>query len=236
VEAFFYTMFPVLGRIFKRLNASKLVIIGVTCWVAGLAVPLWYLVQNPDRVGYGSAEMKVFWLDAIKFNPLVRLPEFVIGMIAGRFFLMKKRLGGMSPGWHSFLGVVVVSAVLAGSSLIPYPLLHNGLLAPVYAYFIFALAHGEGRIAQFLATPVLVLLGEASYSLYLLHLPIARWMLKGAHTIGVNTSTILYFCVYTIVAIGMSIVVLKLVEEPARRFIRSRFQRRKSAAGQKAVV
>jgi peptidoglycan/LPS O-acetylase OafA/YrhL len=63
-------------------------------------------------------------------------------------------------------------AVTTQAEGLPYPVLHNGLLAPVFAVLITSLAAGRGPVAAILATRPLVALGDASYSLYLLHIPL----------------------------------------------------------------
>jgi peptidoglycan/LPS O-acetylase OafA/YrhL len=62
--------------------------------------------------------------------------------------------------------------VLARASAISYPVLHNGLLAPLFALLIVSLAAGAGPLAWCLGTRPAMALGEASYSLYVLHVPL----------------------------------------------------------------
>ena len=59
------------------------------------------------------------------------------------------------------------SAVLA-SGVMPYPLLHDGLLMPFFGCIILGLA-GENPLARVIGARPLVFVGEASYCLYLLH-------------------------------------------------------------------
>ena len=42
----------------------------------------------------------------------------------------------------------------------------------MFALFIYALASGPSMIADFLSSPLLVLLGNASYAIYILQVPI----------------------------------------------------------------
>jgi peptidoglycan/LPS O-acetylase OafA/YrhL len=69
--------------------------------------------------------------------------------------------------------------------------------------------------------PLLVLLGEASYAIYILHVPLRNWtykVLEWFHP-GIHPSLQL-LAVYTVFTLGVSILVFKVIEEPARRLIR----------------
>src|SRR5262249_46456835 len=112
---------------------------------------------------------------------------------------------------------------------IPYAFLHNGLLDIFFAVLIYGLARGAslgGRlhILRMLSLPVFVLLGEASYAIYILHVPLRNWMYRILDWIhpGVQPSLPLLL-VYTLFTLAISILVFKVIEEPARRLIRRRF-------------
>ena len=47
---------------------------------------------------------------------------FVIGMVAGRFFLMKKQIGWLSPTSHTVLGLFLISTVLLRTFSTPFVL------------------------------------------------------------------------------------------------------------------
>src|SRR6185312_11183691 len=96
----------------------------------------------------------------------------LIGMVVARYFMIR-RLRGSSL--VSILACGVAVAVFVFSSNVPEPLLHNGLLAPVFALLIHSLAGGTGPVAWLLSRRPLVLLGEASYALYILQYPVWCW-------------------------------------------------------------
>src|SRR5580698_9215896 len=114
-----------------------------------------------------------------------------------------------------------MGAVLASSPSIPYPLLHNALLAPVFAVLIVTLAAGRGPLAALLGTPLFVMLGEASYSLYLIHVPLliiwaksvgvvmTRWLTSPAEQ---NATAVLFLST----AVGASVITHKYIEIPLR--------------------
>ncbi len=221
VEAFFYALFPVVAPRLSRCRRSTLLAIAVACYGICLLLPLAYLHFTPDGPLPATPDSRGFWLGVLRYGPLTRLPEFVIGIIAGRWYL---DLGSprASTRWVmvTIAALGVLGATLALSPALPYPLLHNGLLAPVFALLIVGLAAGGGPLAALLSTRPLVALGEASYSLYVLHLPVlVVWSklatyLAGDGFFGTAPSTAIFLGL----AIGASLLCNRYVERPMRQF------------------
>ncbi len=241
-EAFFYLLFPFISPMFWRLNKRQTLIALLGLWIISLIPPvLCWLAPIP---GFSDCPATVApsptWVSKlVGFNPLLRLPEFLLGIALGRLFVLQKQeprtiVSGKEPRtivsgrllpWATLAGIL---SLLACGSWIPYPFLHNGLLDVLFAVLIYSLARdgasiGKGALhtARFLSMPLLVLLGEASYAIYILHVPLRTWMyriLDWLHP-GIHPSLPL-FAVYTIVTLGISVLVFKLIEEPARRRIR----------------
>ena len=61
-----------------------------------------------------------------------------------------------------------IYGLLTLGSLVPYAIIHDGLLMPLFGCIILGLA-GENPLAHALGVRPLVFVGEASYCLYLLH-------------------------------------------------------------------
>jgi peptidoglycan/LPS O-acetylase OafA/YrhL len=175
VEIFFYALFPLVAVLVVRASSRNLVGLLGVAWVASLLAPLLYLLRSPDHLTVTSDGSFGLWLLALKFCPLVRLPEFVFGVALGVLFL-RSRDRAASGSWMAALGFGLAGACLALLPL-PYPLLHNGLLLPLFGLAIVGLARGGGLLGKVLAARPLVALGEASYALYILQVPLMYWML-----------------------------------------------------------
>lgn len=228
VEAFFYLLFPFAAVSVARVPGRLLLPACVGLWLLSLAGAGLYMLISPDGLGGASAQDKSYWLDVVRFNPLIRLPEFLVGMLLGRYYLETRR--EVRSRFLLLVAGLVIIGVLAASSYVPYILLHNGLLAPCFALVIYSLAHGQGIIARILSSPVATILGESSYALYILHMPIWWWMRVLGKALGVEwLASPWYFAAYLCVAVIASILVLRLVEEPTRMFIRDRLIARKAA-------
>ncbi len=177
VEAFFYFLFPWLARRISRpeVSSAKLVLVGGLAWAIGLLAPIVYTLCKSEGAGRPiDPETAGFWITLLKFVPIAHLPEFIVGSVAGELFLREVRSGVQRRA--AILTPATTAAVfvtLAFSTSIPYLLLHNGLLTPLFAVLVYSLARERSFVARFLALPPLVLLGEASYAVYLLHLQLA---------------------------------------------------------------
>jgi peptidoglycan/LPS O-acetylase OafA/YrhL len=97
---------------------------------------------------------------------------------------------------------------------------------------LIALLAGEGNpLNRWLSPRPLVLLGEASYSLYILHRPIHDWFAWMRTQWGLpSTETPTGFWLYLAACLALSVLSLKLVEYPCREWIKRRMDRRQVSA------
>ncbi len=224
-EAFFYALFPLLALWLTKRTRPTLLTIAAGAWMLSCSIALLYVQRDPDGFRAStSAAVDGMWLNVLKFNPLVRLPEFVIGVAAGVIFLRNPHAMRRSAPLITFAAITALGLLFSLHQRMPYPLLHNGLLAPLYALLVFALASGTGQIAAWLSTRSLKLLGEASFALYLLHVAVLVYVMKALSVIGKSMDSTPWLIVIYLVAVqALAIVVLTRIEEPARRAIRARF-------------
>ena len=223
VEAFFYLMFPLLAVLLTPRSKAGLLPIIIGGWALSLLMGLAYVHLDPDALGVTTPLSDGFWLNVLKYNPLVRLPEFVIGMSLGLLFLRNPEVLGRRPHLVTLAALGIVLFGLVESGRVPYPVMNNGLLLGPFAILILALASGRGFVARFLGSPAMILLGEASYALYILHVPIhsiLRRVVPGTGPLAPQSTA--FLVLYLIGSVLVAILVLKLFEEPARLALRKR--------------
>ncbi len=230
VEAFFYALFPFISAavfVQGRRSAYRL-ILGL--WIASLVPALVAVLREP---WIATREQQILWDHAFGAFPLLRLPEFLIGVVAGQQFVRawaspEAPAGGRHP-LSLWLAGAVILGILASSSVIPQRLLHNGLLAPAFALLIYCLARDTGVIGRVLGSRLLVLLGEASFAVYILQVPVhalARAVVRYVGGVGVASESPLenspaFIVTYSASLILIALGALKLVEQPARRWLRN---------------
>ncbi len=216
-EAFFYLVFPFAVR-WRRPQSTRgtLALLG-GFWVLGMSLPLLYMYLHPDGDLHPGRYTEGFWIRALKFSPPPHLPSFLFGMtladLDGRL-----RRAGRPRLLLGLLGVGGVYAVLRFGEHVPYVLMHDGLLMPLFGCAILGLA-GENLIARFFGFAPFVALGQASYCLYILHFNL--WALIHSSGLLERTGLIRYdpWGSYLLLAAGAGAALL-LIERPAQRRIR----------------
>jgi peptidoglycan/LPS O-acetylase OafA/YrhL len=220
-EAFFYATFPLFGAILTRFKSTQLIALSFILWIVGSSVPL--CAFSAWQAGFLPApQYGEGWLTVVLCNPLLRLPDFLIGVAVGKIFVLRQSAKPWPmPPWFALLAALL--AVLVAARL-PTSLGQTTPLAVVWAVLLYSLASApQSASARLLGGRPMVLLGEASYAMYLLHLPI--WFLA-AHYFPVPGPEEphlcwLYIILYFFATVGISILAHRLFEEPARRLVRS---------------
>lgn len=220
-EAFFYLAFPFVLPLARRSTDRDLALASGIAWVLALAAPLAYLRLAPDGLGAAATTATgSWWLDAVKFWPPLHLASFLMGVALG--VRERRRPGALAP-WAEPLvwGAALVTLVVIATRALPYPVQHTVGLAPLAAAWIAGLVGSRGPIVRALGHPHMVRLGEASYALYLLHVPLMVHAVRLAPRLGVDTRTPAFAAAYLLGAIALSWLTLVAVEEPARRALRA---------------
>jgi peptidoglycan/LPS O-acetylase OafA/YrhL len=197
VEAAFYALFPWLSSASARLPRQ---------WLFVIAYAL-ILVSSVWRAATPVA-------NDISLQPLppFHLPVFIFGMALGRQFLFGPALSPKVHGAMFCLGVVAAIAILGSPT--PAWTKTDAVLAVVFSLIIFGAARPPAALTL-LAHPVLVLLGEASYSIFILHVPLRLWW--SALELGLSPwpDYLLFFAAL----VGFSILSFRCVETPMRKLI-----------------
>jgi len=165
VEAELYLLFPLLLLVRRRLGAAVLVT-GVTLLVVARGL----LAGNASPVEGDN------WL-----APNLA-PVFVAGLTAAGVMVARERVRRMPWHWLSALAMVPVLSLIAvkGSAWTVHHYFWVDLaVAPAMAMFLAAIATGRPDfLLRLLASRPLRSLGNFSYSLYLIHLPIVMVVVR----------------------------------------------------------
>jgi peptidoglycan/LPS O-acetylase OafA/YrhL len=119
------------------------------------------------------------------------------------------------------LGGILLLLAAIGTEL--PPLFANALLLPLFAMLIFSIARGGGPVGWCLSRPVVVLLGNASYAVYILQDPLWRIGISVTKRVAGTLDAVEtwpYFLAFTIVLAATSMLSLRLLEQPARRWLK----------------
>lgn len=222
-EAFFYLLFPAACMALSRLSAKRLAVVAVASWILSILGMFTNLA-----ISFGKGD---YW----EFVPLVRFPEFLMGMAAGLIWKNRKtdRFDRLAP-------VITISSALLMIGMMCLPIrvsvFFSGALSPLVALFICALACGRGLLASVLSWKPFVFLGGASYSLYILHWPAWRiWKRLFGGSWLESQQPHIEFAVYFIVTTCAACLCFKYFEEPLNLFLRRKLMASPPRAAQGEV-
>lgn len=218
VEAFFYLLFPFMLPRMMRLSRRQLLAIAPLGWLLGIACTLAYMHFHPDGAAVIDTKLTAPWINAVKFHPLMRLPEFLMGMAAGLLFLGGER--DRKQAWPLLLtGLAAVAVVVVLSPWIPYLVIHTALLAPAFAVIVYGVALRPAGV-EVLENKVMEALGEASYPFYLLHNIVISSIFMDWRTGTNKHQTLLGLATWFLIAVGVALLVDRFIERPLRRLLR----------------
>ena len=176
VECFFYLILPLIAIPLTRYVTSvrRAWIVGGVIYVFYLAVDFVLAKTAPPSTAAQFLTWQFLW------NPYIRLGEFLVGVLAGQAFLHSANRPLSRRGWWSGTAVLVagVAALFYANHWIWSPgnksavlkaAAGNVLYAPLCAAIIYSLAKVPSLVTRFLSTKPMVLLGEMTYCLYLIH-------------------------------------------------------------------
>lgn len=203
VEAELYLLFPLLLLVRRRLGALFLVV-GVTL----LVVLRGLLTQGASPVEGDN------WL-----TPDLA-PAFVAGLAGAGIFVARERVRRLPWHWLAALSALPVMSLMAfqGSRwTVRHYFWVDLAVAPAMVMFLAAIATGRPAfLIRLLATRPMRGLGDFSYSLYLVHLPIVMVVVRkvAPHFVSAGLPT---FCFTVIVALPASILSARLYAEVFER-------------------
>jgi peptidoglycan/LPS O-acetylase OafA/YrhL len=219
-EAFFYLIFPlvVLWKRPKRLG--KLVALLLGLWCLGMVLPSLYIWFHPDGVLHANRYTDGFWIRALKFTPPPHIPSFLFGIVLADVDTLIPRAGRRRLMLGA-LGIAGIGTVLYCGNHLPFPMMHDGLMMPLFGMAVLGLA-GRNLIARCFGIAPLVAVGQASYCLYILHFNL--WNLIHSHHMVARLGLSRFdpWLSYSVLVL-LAILAMKLIERPAQRAIKRKF-------------
>ena len=206
-EAFFYAIFPLAGVFVWKLRARYAAVFGGTLYLATIVLlMLLHYAGLRDDFAYNV--------------PLLRCSEFILGIVTGKLHSSALQTVRYRRVLHSVaLPLLILCTALFCIACyaklpVPHPILSGILLAPVFAGIIVALSSDPIILGSLLSARFPVLLGEASFALYLIHIPL--WQLFQAFGLG---GIRYHYLGFLLTAIALSICSFLFFENSARKKI-----------------
>lgn len=245
VEAFFYFCFPFLVHRFRTRTLRHLLWVAIPLWLLSMAPPI--VIEIVERHGglTGAGTDSLFGLSptpALFFErlaaqfPIARLAEFCMGICIGHYVIARSDARAAAPvstieatstqrrrlglaGLISLVPLIVLFAAIGDLRESNEIMVNSAFAAPLFAFLLVALTLGSGSFGRFLSTRTMVMLGTASYALYIIQDPFYWWFDK----IVPHNSRVWWLALFIAAIIAASIACERWIERPARgRLLRLR--------------
>lgn len=214
VEAFCYVLVPLLLPLLVTQSRRRLyVLVAIFLLLGSLPGLTAAAFPNP--------------LNAVFYSlPIFRLPEFMVGILI--LFIGRSGVSFRSLGFW-LLPVLVLLLVylgLAGEGM-PFYIGHSWIVLPCMGLMLAGLSGGQGVLAWFLSTRLLVWLGKISYCFYsfqaLLILSLISYRNALVAQLPALGNNLVLLVAALLVLVGLSALGYYGIEVPARRWIKRRY-------------
>jgi peptidoglycan/LPS O-acetylase OafA/YrhL len=259
-EWFFYCGYPVVAWLLaispRRLTAA--LVLAAVCFLdMALCVAAYWHEQQINAFAQsvwglpavGGDGNNIFFIWLLSFSPVARIQEFLLGVATAHVFIstyskpvsrLESRIGGAV-----LITAFVVLIVMCGSQSLPAmgPFSRSVNSVGVFVYpitiaaILFCCARYRSVASRGLSANWIVVCGDASYSIYMLHLIVIRSVEVSA-VLPLTWAHILYvvvrFVLCALITIVFSIALHRFYEAPARGAVRG-FLGRLTAPGSRGV-
>jgi peptidoglycan/LPS O-acetylase OafA/YrhL len=245
-EWFFYCVYPLIcAAIWSARKIWMLALIVLAVAAISSSTAIWFNL-NQEMINVfaasrwgpvadarnGAGESFTMW--ALYFSPYMWLYAFIVGACAADLHTRLSQIV-VTPA-EARWGEVGTSIALAGIILVFVMSYSNSyivwlgafrisglVLVPPIAILLFCCARYQTIISRALASPTMVRFGEASYSIYLLHVMVIaayRWDAAPILSWPIAMTDILRLAVTLATVIGLSLLTYEWIEVPCRNGIR----------------
>ncbi len=145
-EAFYYVIFPWLAGWKKPVRVGPYIAKLAGVWVLGLIPGALYIAFNPDGIAHPDRWSYGPWLWALKYTPYAHIFSFIFGVMLANLDAMIPRASHVRLGL-GLIGFGGLYGILSLGPLVPYAIIHDGLLMPLFAFIILGLA-GDNPLAH----------------------------------------------------------------------------------------
>jgi peptidoglycan/LPS O-acetylase OafA/YrhL len=204
VELFFYICFPLLLILMRNIKLKTIV---VCLFVASSLI----VTLGTPWIDPGIKFVPYIPTTLTPILPLLRLPEFIFGMLICKFMFSAPLVGEKFSGLGlSLVTLLTMFALLAFSDAVQI----KSLTTVIFGLFIIQLSFGRNLLVSILSNKILVLLGGASYALYIMQGPIRQWLYWAVDQAFLTEK--IASILNPIFAVLLSILIFVYWEQPAR--------------------
>ena len=208
VELLFYLSFPFIFSYLKKKKLYVLFLISIALYL--ITQFLFYFLRNNVYIADNSVRL-------ISIFPLFHLSTFIFGITLGLFFINKYSLFIKNIHYVKMFTYLLATIILIAIYFLNiFPHYHYvGLLTPVYFCFLLGFSL-ESKFTKLLSNKFFIFLGNISYSIYILQIPVWLYFKFIVYKFGIIESN---FYFYLITLFLFSSAIYYLYELPMKKWI-----------------
>jgi peptidoglycan/LPS O-acetylase OafA/YrhL len=208
VELSFYLIFPVALMAIGRLNRFATIVCAFSVSVAICALGIAKIAPGDEQIPILSRS----WTPPL---PVLRACEFVLGILACRIFLNAPQSSwSRFGGWKTYLTALAIVVILASTTSPQF----SSFATVLFPVLIIQLGAGGAGLAAFFSTRPMLVLGGASYALYIIQGPVREW-------VRLFVPAPLDAAVNPLITLAIAIAAFLFWEQPAQRWLRAAYRR-----------
>ncbi len=233
VELFFYLLFPLVCLLLNSLARPRTAIVfaAINLIVFAIAIQVFfqYGADFLQAVVPSLTENSMQWLTY--YAPYLHISQFLAGCFVAMVYMKLaatpvRRGEGRAAAflfWVSAVGLAMSPVALFFQPMLPAYHLHIELvvrLAEVAFFSVILLAASRYGLVRFLSWRWMIIGGECSYSVYLLHPFLIRIAMIGKSETPALSEFALRLCLFVGVVTAIAWIAYSVVEAPSRAWLR----------------
>lgn len=151
------------------------------------------------------------------YFPLMHLNEFLIGNLAGLYFIKYGKGEHKNTDIFIFLLLIFLFLIMHYHTGLIH---HNGSLAVIFVPLLLLVSVNNGWVTRKFSTALPVFLGEISYGIYIYQYPAYLWTKNICHKFNILHSTVIFY-IFIVFLILLAALSYLYVETPIRKRWRS---------------
>jgi peptidoglycan/LPS O-acetylase OafA/YrhL len=201
-EFFFYLCFPLILVLLGRGRRRSTIV--AAC--AGMGLPVFLRAINLDA----------------DWKPLWHVGDFLLGIACSGIYsaMVEYWPKLVGKGYWLYWPAAVGTGLVASFPWVAKHMHVNDALRPLNVMLLLGLALGGGWLARWLSTRTVLLLGDSSYSTYILHVPVLWWYkrnwLRHFSFVPAEFAAVLYVAIVLL----LCVMVFKVYESPLNKHLR----------------
>ena len=220
-EFLFYFLFPFSLPLLVKSSLNRLSVIVIALFLMAVTFTFFYEENIQKLLAISQSHLYKTLIYSISLHPIFKYTIFLFGCLAGRFYLVSKKMAYFEKYSLSISLICLVIIAISYKYIINDTLFSTGFFSIIYFFLTLSICSFNGKILKAFSYKPFIFLGEISYGIYIMQAPIEHYF-ESLFTGSKPFTTSLQFLSYTLFLIAICWVLYYTFEIPAKNIILNR--------------